>query len=296
METAEHIAALRDEGNLLAEAAGRARRDAPVPTCPGWQVRDLVRHTGFVHRWATDYVVEQHQTWVGQVPEAEILASSPPGDGDLLAWFREGHARLVSALGDADPAMRCWTFLTAPSPLGFWARRQAHETTIHRVDAQLAAGAHADGLDPVAPSLAADGIDELIMGFGGRTSKRGLRSDPPAWLAIHATDADGDWLVRMGTDAAEVTRGPSPGHGGPARAGSAGDAAGLGGGPIGPDASVRGPSAAGRAFDGAGCELTGPAADLYLFLWNRAGRDRLELTGDPRALDVWRQQVRVRWS
>ena len=34
----------------------------------------------------------------------------------------------------------CWTFLPAPSPRAMWARRQAHETAIHRVDAQLAAG------------------------------------------------------------------------------------------------------------------------------------------------------------
>src|SRR4029450_13488361 len=72
-------------------------------------------------------------------PEASFFAD-PPGDDALVGWFRAGHATLVDALSAADPALDCWTFLPAPSPLGFWARRQAHETAIHRVDAQGPAG------------------------------------------------------------------------------------------------------------------------------------------------------------
>jgi uncharacterized protein (TIGR03083 family) len=159
-------------------------------------VRDLLRHTGYVHRWATAYVKEQHLTWVDRFSEAEILASRPAGDEMLTSWFRDGRERLASALERAEPGMMCWTFLDAPSPLAFWARRQAHETAIHRVDAQQAAGIPASGLDPFAPGLAADGIDELLMGFARRESKRGLRSNPPGWLAIHAA-GDGDWVVRM---------------------------------------------------------------------------------------------------
>ena len=34
--------------------------------------------------------------------------------------------------------MRCFAFLPAPSPLAFWARRQAHETGIHRADVESA--------------------------------------------------------------------------------------------------------------------------------------------------------------
>ena len=65
VQVAEHIAALRAEGPLLARAAERAGPDAPVPACPGWRMRDLVRHVGNVHRWATGYVVEQHPAPVG---------------------------------------------------------------------------------------------------------------------------------------------------------------------------------------------------------------------------------------
>ncbi len=287
MLVAEHIAALRDEGVLLAGAAGRAGPDAPLPTCPGWRVRDLVRHVGGVHRWATGYVAGQHAAPVPGPAEEEMIRSGPPGDQDLLGWFLAGHQALVTALEQADPAMTCWTFLEAPSPLAFWARRQAHETAIHRVDAQLAASAASPGgpASPggFAPGLAADGIDELVMGFGRRQSKRGLRSDPPCWLAVHARPgpgsgpgagpgrqgADGeesaghaDWVIRMGTDSAGVARGEIP----------ADDVPG-----------------------GTGCDLTGPAEALYLLLWNRAGTEGLQARGDPRGLDVWREQARVRW-
>ncbi|MEU9007352.1 maleylpyruvate isomerase N-terminal domain-containing protein, partial [Streptomyces sp. NPDC048551] len=56
MKIIEYVETLDREGRLLAEAAGRAGTEAPVPTCPGWRVSDLLRHTGAVHRWATGFV------------------------------------------------------------------------------------------------------------------------------------------------------------------------------------------------------------------------------------------------
>ena len=102
MQVTEHIAALRAEGPLLARAAERAGPDAPVPACPGWRIRDLVRHVGNVHRWATGYVVEQHAAPVGELTEDEMVRSGPAGDKDLPGWFLDGHRRLVSALEQAD--------------------------------------------------------------------------------------------------------------------------------------------------------------------------------------------------
>lgn len=58
MKTAAYVEILDREGALLAEAAETAGSDAEVPTCPGWRVRDLLRHTGMVHRWATAFVAE----------------------------------------------------------------------------------------------------------------------------------------------------------------------------------------------------------------------------------------------
>src|SRR5262249_47838143 len=137
-----YVGALRREGELLADVAQRAGLAAAVPSCPGWAVRDLLRHTGYVHRWATGFVAEGLTRPVG-ASEEEILGQGP-ADAELPGWFREGHAALVRALGVAAPGLNCWAFLPAPSPLAFWARRQAHETAIHRVDAEQAAAGPAD--------------------------------------------------------------------------------------------------------------------------------------------------------
>ncbi len=56
MEIPVHIAAVREEGALMAAAVAGADPDGTVPTCPDWTVRDLVRHMGGVHRWATGFV------------------------------------------------------------------------------------------------------------------------------------------------------------------------------------------------------------------------------------------------
>jgi uncharacterized protein (TIGR03083 family) len=250
VEVVEHIAALRREGGLLAQAAAGTDLAAAVPTCPGWRLRDLLRHIGGVHRWAAAHVAESRAQQLSQEEAAEVMA--PPGDDHtLLDWVRAGHARLVQVLETASPEVSCWTFLAAPSPLAFWARRQAHETAIHRVDAE-SPGAAITGFPP---GFAADGIDELLSCFITRPGGR-LRADPPRTLHVGATDAGADWLVRIGPERRVVS----------------------------------------REAGGADCSVRGPAAALYLLLWNRQGLDGLEVRGDPALLDLWRQSVRVRWS
>jgi uncharacterized protein (TIGR03083 family) len=283
MEIADHIACLRNEGKLLAEAAERSSLGAPVPACPGWRVRDLLAHLGFVHRWATGYVAEERTEMTPEPGEEEIIRLAP-ADESLLGWFRDGHARLVSVLAAADPAVRCWTFLPAPSPLAFWARRQAHETAIHRADAQLAAAAAGSGadLDPFPAGLAADGVDELLMGFGGRNP--GSLSDAPAVLVISAEDgaAADEWTVVMGPPGAGVSRGPGPAA---ALAGVAGPA------DTAPGPAEASPSGPALAY----CHITGPASALYLMLWNRGTGADLDVRGDPGVLATWQENMRVRW-
>src|SRR5258706_12045265 len=116
----------------MADAAERNGLDAAVPTCPDWTVRDLVRHTGGVHRWAAAHVAGAR---VEPIATMEEVVGDWPADEELVTWFRDGHTALVETLLAADPTLDCYTFLPAPSPVAFWARRQAHETAIHRADA-----------------------------------------------------------------------------------------------------------------------------------------------------------------
>src|SRR5438132_3359025 len=250
MEVSEHVAALRREGELLAAAAERTGLDAPIPTCPGWRTRDLVRHIGDVHRWARAHVAEGRLKPIGPKDLPEV-AGPLPEDDQLLEWFRQGHVSLVRTLETADPSTECRTFLPAPSPVAFWARRQAHETGIHRADAE------GPGFRVTAfpPAFAADGVDELLFGFLSRAND-GLGTDAPRSLHLHATDADGEWLVRIGLEATEVT----------------------------------------RQHEKADCAVRGPASDLYLLLWNRRPPDGLNVQGDQSVLDFWRDTVQITWS
>jgi uncharacterized protein (TIGR03083 family) len=258
MDINEHIDALRHQGNLLADAAERAGLDASVPPCSPWQVKDLLRHIGYVHRWAARHITECPDTVLDGPPEEDILRSGA-ADPDLLAWFRTGHAALVENLRTADPGLVCATFMDAPSPLAFWARRQAHETAIHRADADSASGI----LPEYEPEFAADGIDELIMGFGQRRKYR-PSADGNGSMRIRAADTGHAWHV--GTEAGRI------------QARREQDGADS----VGPAAST----------------VAGPASGLYLFLWNRceAARAGVTLAGDTGFLDLWQSSVRVRWS
>lgn len=202
MDVASLVAELRTQGQLLADAAERAELTDPVPTCPGWHVRDLLLHVGGVHRWAATFVREGRLDPLSLDQPYDIVEHLPSDDG-LVDWFRTGHADLVRTLTEAPTDVACWAFLPAPSPLAFWARRQTHETTVHRIDADGATGPGTSA--PVDPVLAEDGIDELLTCFvSGRT--RRLRAKTERSLLVHTTDTDARWLVRIGPERPRAER------------------------------------------------------------------------------------------
>lgn len=203
MEIEEHIDAIDERGRLLAAAARTAGLGAAVPPCPEWAVRDLVAHQGGVHRWANWHVAQRSPTICSEAATERLFTA--PGDAGLLDWFEDGHATLVATLRAADPTADVWSFLPAPSGVAFWARRQAHETTIHSVDAEAAAGR----LTPVPAALAVDGIDELLLAFLAR--RRGaLVADPPVALAVVAADTGDAWTIRIEPERRVPTRGLEP--------------------------------------------------------------------------------------
>jgi uncharacterized protein (TIGR03083 family) len=183
---------LAADGPLLAAAAADAGWDAPVPRTE-WDVRALVTHLGGIHRWAADIV-----TTGSSSPDTEAgrAVGTGPADAGLLDWFGEGHRALVDALRRAPADLDCWTFLPADSPLHFWARRQAHETAIHRSDAQAAAG----DVVSFADDFAQDGIGEILHGFA-RRPRRPLPSNP--MIGLEAADGP-SWLITLGGEQVEA--------------------------------------------------------------------------------------------
>ncbi len=200
LELNSYLALLESEARELAAAAEEAGLDAPVPTCPGWTVNDLVLHLGEVHRWATAAVASKAAK-LGDVPADS--RGRLPERADTIDWFRNGAVALRDTLAAADPSVEYAAFLMdPPTPrLLFWARRQTLETSVHRVDAESALGR----CTPMAPDIALDGIDEFLTGFLPR-SRTPLRADKPHCLQIAPTYTDRRWTVSISNDLPETVR------------------------------------------------------------------------------------------
>ena len=176
-----------------------------VPTCPEWTLRQLATHVGRAHRWSAEIVSTRSAEFIPfrQVPDGRI-----PDDPALHApWLRAGAELLLESVREAggDPV---WTF-DGPQPASFWARRMAHETAVHRADAQITAGREPE----FDADVAADGIDEWLGFMSGATASASRVAALPdgAVLHVHVTDdgVDGEWLVRREANSVSV----EPGHG-----------------------------------------------------------------------------------
>lgn len=249
-----HLGALEIAGHRLIELAAGAGLDAPVPTCPAWTVHHLVAHQAMVHRWATANVR-------GDDPEAVMNQTDiRTSIGDLPAYFEDGLASLVAALRDAPEDLEAMTFLKdAPPPREFWARRQAHETTVHMVDAlaaelgRMPTSAEAD----VERAFAIDGLDELLRGFFTRGRSK-LFDGTERTVVVAPDDAPDRWILHV---AERLTVEP-PGSPAP---------------------------------ETGATTISGTAAQLYLALWNRG--DEVSVSGqEPDLLDRWRAAQQVTWS
>lgn len=188
---AEYVACLRTDSARLA-AAAESHLDAPIPSCPEWSMRDLVGHTGGVHNfWGQIAERRLGDPRQGERPEV-------PSDDSVVDWFRRQSGHLADVLEAADPDAACWTW-SGQNDVGFIIRRMAQETSIHRYDAELGAGAPKP---IVPPELARDGVDELFdtflpaddreLGGGGGT------------IHLHQTDGEGEWVLTLTPQGVEV--------------------------------------------------------------------------------------------
>ena len=191
MDPEPYLSHLRADGAALLVAARRAPTSA-VPTCPAWDLAKLVRHMGGGHRWVSEMV---------RTRATEMLAfpAAPDAWEDVPPWYEAGLSDLVATLEAAGPGASAWQFeAMGPGPVRFWFRRMAHETSVHRWDAELAVGT-ARSIDPV---LAADGIDEALTMLGVRLT---ALPEPTLGgsLALVATDIDFSCTVELAPDHVE---------------------------------------------------------------------------------------------
>lgn len=211
--------AFHREAAALAIAA-RCDLQAPIPPCPGWNMPMLLSHLAsiyasriaLVRRDARENVIRSYEDldlpprfkeWFvaqGETDSAEHMPDVPPG---LLELFEETAGRLEDVLWAVAPETPVWTWWPPDQTAGFWQRRMAQETAVHRWDAEVAVGEPV----PIEAALARDGIDEAldIMLPSSRGRNAAFRRGAGETYHFHCTDGPGEWLVRFDGDAATVT-------------------------------------------------------------------------------------------
>ncbi|HEY3867292.1 MAG TPA: maleylpyruvate isomerase family mycothiol-dependent enzyme [Actinocrinis sp.] len=250
---------LDEDYRLMTAALAAAGPAARVPSCPGWDAAKLGFHLAEVY----EYVAEAIRT--GREP-----AEDPPRrETDAVKAVELGYAALVAQFDAHVPADFAPTWYEPDQSVGFWIRRMAHETAVHRIDAQLAAGLL---VDTVPDDLAADGIDEFLIAFVGYLGTTWRERETVARL-LEAPDTRPVLVQETGGRAWLVTATP----GGIDAAGVAGAEAQA----DGADASGTAPTA---AFPAA-LTVSGPAPEVLAWLWNRTtGSEGVQVSGDPLAL------------
>ena len=192
------IEAVVDEGKRFGMLAQEVDLEVPVPWLPEWRARDLVGHLGTVHRWATSIV----QAGTAE-PPPRGTQQELPADG-LPDWYAAGLSELVRTLRTTPPESPAWHMSPAAKKVAAsWARRQAHELTVHRMDLETAAGVP---LTPVHVELAEDGVDELLTIVVPRWAHTEPLTEAQGRVSVTATDTGRTWSVEV--DRGRVTVSP----------------------------------------------------------------------------------------
>ncbi|WP_422754446.1 maleylpyruvate isomerase family mycothiol-dependent enzyme [Micromonospora sp. WMMD708] len=237
------LGALRVDGPAFAAAVAEAPPETPVLSCPGWTVSDLTVHLAGLYHWVHS-VAGAGDT--AQPASRDDTVDLPAGVTPLQLWQHQ-YDQLMTLFDALDPEAPAWNWAPQPKRAGFWLRRMAHETAVHRWDAQLAIAAG----DPIEAKLAADGVSEVLDTW----LPAGRRSGSGQWQGVvhlTASDAAQDWYLRMrGEGVALLDTATVFGH---------------------DDHHAR-------------VQVTGSASDLLLALWGRVSFDTLGVAGDRSLLE-----------
>ena len=244
------LTAVRTDGAAFTAAVGEAGvLGAPVPSCPGWNVGDLVRHLGATYRRTRlrGGSGDARESWGPVVVPDDAPAAD---DQAVVEWFRAELGQIESFLDGLDPDLPAWNWAPQSRTAAFWLRRTAHETAVHRCDSQVATGLP----EPLESKLAGDTVAEALDTFlpAGR---RPVPVEVEGVVQLTAVDLGQEWFVRL--------RGPGVSL-------------------LDTDTLLDDDTHPTRAMAG------GTASDLALALWGRVTFDVLETAGDEALLDALR--------
>lgn len=245
----DYLTAIRRESARFREVLAGCDPTAPVPSCPEWSAADLLWHLTTVQHWWCAMVSNRPRT---AEEMGYVEPGRPEGHAALLAAYDDVHAAFVAAVEAADPAEAAYSWSGDPAnhTVAFTYRRQAHEALIHRLDAELAAGA----VTPLDTALAADGVDEALDWMYGNLPAWGSFDPLPHYVEFRMTDAGTSVWAQLGIFAGTAPDGQVYA-----------DEKDL---HVAPDP--------GRAAD---VVVSGPAAALDAWLWHRQDDTGIDVTG-----------------
>ena len=240
---------IHSESQRFAEVLARADPGAPCPTCPDWTASDLLWH-----------LIEVHEFWAGiletgAVTDEQMQAvedakpERPESIAEMLPLRERATERLCHQLvrhNDAEPR---WTWWPADQTVGFTRRMQVCEATMHRVDAELAAGVRRTAIGREGAVALVDQCVDVMWGWIPDWSTQEMLGV----VELLAADTGQRWVIEVGH---WVGVGPESGN------------------------HFDEPCARRVAPDTpASAMAVGPVVDLALWAWSRGGV--VERAGDP---------------
>jgi len=220
------------EAELLGEVAHSASPDSPVPTAPGWTLNDLLQHVASRYRKTLG--------WLREGRRPEHWQRDPLPGQPVSECYAAARAELSAELSAHAPTARAASWWPADPTYGFWFRRMLHETLVHRVDAENAAGIAESSIPD---DLAADGVDEaLTLYYGHKLTALGISGTRAGTVGFHTSGHS--WIARAGPGETEAWR------------------------------------CSAREADAADAIVTGSPANVYLWLWGRVPVTMVHTDGD----------------
>lgn len=154
MAPSEHLDWLEENIRWFEDLAIDSLR-VQVPCCPGWDVAKVLTHLAYGLGMA-------YPAGLAAAPDSnqdDAFASLPwpsrlPSGVEAKTVFADLMGECLSAFRAADPETPCWTY-SGPGVAGFWFRRAAIETTLHRMDVH-------DALLLPGPDLSPERLDDAV--------------------------------------------------------------------------------------------------------------------------------------
>lgn len=240
------LAIIDAESRRFAEVLSRTPPDARCPTCPDWTASDLLWHLTEVHLFWAAVLFRNVTSDDGVTAVERSKPSRPDSVADVLALREGATGRLLVELSRLDDAEVRWSWWPPDQTVGFTRRMQTYEATMHRVDAELAAGLPVGAL---ATDVAAGAVDHAVDVMWA-WQPDGARYERAAVVEFIATDTGQRWQVDVGMA----------------------------------DGWPRTVRTEDTQVVMASATVRGTAADLALWAWNRGGS--ADISGEPAALQA----------